>query len=77
VAGPGEGTEASGLVVVERRELDLLPRRAVSLPEVSVGATDAAEADGGRPLRTHPLPYLLLLGVLFAEWAGRRRSGLR
>ncbi len=77
VAGPGEGTEASGLVVVERRELDLLPRRAVSLPEVSGGATDAAEADGGRPLRTHPLPYLLLLGVLFAEWAGRRRSGLR
>jgi hypothetical protein len=30
-----------------------------------------------RPLRTHPLPYLLLLGLLCGEWTLRRRRGLR
>ena len=34
-------------------------------------------SDGGRPLRTHPLPFLFLLLVLCAEWMGRRRLGLR
>lgn len=32
---------------------------------------------GGRPLRTHPLPYLLLIVLLSLEWVGRRRAGLR
>lgn len=32
---------------------------------------------GGRPLRTHPFPFLLLLGLLCGEWIGRRRQGLR
>lgn len=31
----------------------------------------------GRPLRTHPLPYLLILALLSLEWVGRRRAGLR
>ena len=31
----------------------------------------------GRPLRAHPLPYLLLLGLLCGEWVVRRRKGLR
>ncbi len=31
----------------------------------------------GRPLRSHPLPWLLLVGVLCGEWALRRRAGLR
>jgi hypothetical protein len=31
----------------------------------------------GRPLRTQPWPYLLVIGFLCAEWIGRRRSGLR
>jgi len=31
----------------------------------------------GTPLRTRTLPYLLLLGLLCAEWIGRRRAGLR
>jgi hypothetical protein len=30
-----------------------------------------------RPLRTHPLPWLLLVGLLGAEWILRRRMGLR
>jgi len=30
-----------------------------------------------RPLRTHPLPWLLLVGLLSAEWLLRRRIGLR
>lgn len=39
------------------------------------GATPAAGT--GRPLRTHPLPYLLVLVLLSVEWIGRRRKGLR
>ncbi|TVR63711.1 MAG: hypothetical protein EA422_08970 [Gemmatimonadales bacterium] len=37
----------------------------------------AVEAPAGRPLRTHPLPYLLLIALLCLEWVGRRRVGLR
>ncbi|MEQ9569088.1 MAG: hypothetical protein RLN75_02770, partial [Longimicrobiales bacterium] len=40
--------------------------------------SDAVRAAGpGRPLRTSPWPYLLLLALLSAEWILRRRSGLR
>ena len=41
--------------------------------------TDAAGApiEGIRPLRTWPLPYLVILAALCAEWIGRRRAGLR
>ena len=31
----------------------------------------------GRPLRTHPAPLVLILGLLCGEWIGRRRRGLR
>lgn len=37
----------------------------------------AAAGPGGRPLRTHPLPYILVLSLLSAEWIARRRKGLR
>ena len=33
--------------------------------------------ESGRPLRTASWPYLLALGLLCAEWIGRRRAGLR
>ena len=36
-----------------------------------------AAAEGSRPLRTWPFPYLLILGAVCAEWIGRRRAGLR
>jgi len=35
------------------------------------------EGGTGRPLRAHPLPYFLLLGLLCSEWVVRRRKGLR
>ena len=76
--GPGQGESASGLLVAERSELDLLPPRALHLTELAsasvVGGEDPA---GRRPLRTHPLPYIILLVLLAVEWTVRRRSGLR
>jgi hypothetical protein len=30
-----------------------------------------------RPLRAHPAPWLVLLGLLCGEWVMRRRKGLR
>ena len=33
--------------------------------------------EASRPLRTWPLPYLVILAALSAEWIGRRRAGLR
>jgi hypothetical protein len=36
-----------------------------------------AEGRDGRPLRTHWLPYLLLIALLCGEWILRRRAGLR
>jgi len=42
----------------------------------TAGAGLAGELSG-RPLRSHPLPYLLILILLCAEWVGRRRVGLR
>ncbi|NIP58403.1 MAG: hypothetical protein GWO00_10610 [Gemmatimonadetes bacterium] len=43
------------------------------------GAADGQRRrrSGGTPLRTGAAPYLLLLGLLCAEWIGRRRTGLR
>jgi len=47
--------------------------------EPGVGFVGAGErpVSTGRPLRTHPLPYLLLIALLCLEWVGRRRAGLR
>lgn len=75
-SGGEAAEEAAGLLVVESADVDLLPPRAVHLPGLAVAAGEEAPGDG-RPLRTHPVPYLLLLGLLTAEWAVRRRSGLR
>ncbi len=45
--------------------------------ETILAAGESGDQAQTRPLRTHPLPYLLLLGLLSAEWIGRRRIGLR
>ncbi|MEJ2539561.1 MAG: hypothetical protein P8188_06270 [Gemmatimonadota bacterium] len=74
--GDGEGRVRSGLLVVEEPALDLQPPRAVSLLDAT-GGIAGVPAGSGRPLRTHPAPYLLLMLLLAAEWLGRRRSGLR
>jgi len=65
------------LLVVEASTGDLLPGRAVSLLDMEPAADPVGAAGDGRPLRTHPLPYLLLVILLSVEWVGRRRSGLR
>lgn len=68
---------ARGILVVEAAAGDLLPGRAVSLLDVEPESDPADAGPGGRPLRTHPVPYLLLVVLLSLEWVGRRRSGLR
>ncbi len=40
-------------------------------------APGGASFEGGRPLRTWPLLYLVILAALCCEWVGRRRAGLR
>ena len=79
-ADRGEGTdsEGGGEFDVELFTDELL------LPPAVLDAADGAgpeslrqAAPAGRPLRTHPLPYVLLLILLCSEWVGRRRLGLR
>ena len=72
-AGQGVG---AGRVDVERwsDELRIGPGAADSV----TGSGDRAEGlVAGFRLRTHPLPYLLLMALLTVEWVGRRRRGLR
>jgi hypothetical protein len=76
----GDGPASVGEVEVEPF-LDALlrppgdPERLTA--RVGAGAEPALAARAGRPLRTHPLPWLLLLGSLCGEWVLRRRAGLR
>jgi hypothetical protein len=61
---------------VARTTQELLPvPRTPETPSATVAAGPAAGT--GRPLRTSPWPYLLILALLCAEWVGRRRLGLR
>jgi hypothetical protein len=56
---------------------EMLPAVADSgLAALAAAAPREVDA-GGRPMRTHPLPYLLVIGLLCGEWIVRRRSGLR
>jgi len=41
------------------------------------GSRAQISVSGGRRLRTSPIPYLVLIGVLAIEWLMRRRRGLR
>ncbi len=74
------GAPPVGILEVERFQGALL--RSPLDPEelMRLATTEAVERRDparGRPLRTHPLPWLLLLGFLAVEWTGRRRAGLR
>ena len=76
-----EGTTnllGSGRVESERHSLELY-RRPSQVPEGGADREGAAAVVGGagRPLRTHPAPYLLILVLLTGEWIGRRWRGLR
>ena len=76
ISPAGGGEETSGRFDVERYTGDLRLR-----PVTEAVSGDAAEAGAGaadgRPLRTHPAPFVLVLAVLCGEWIGRRRRGLR
>lgn len=70
-------TVASGRFDVSAASTEMLP--AAVTPDVPVQAASAIGNDRGtgRPIRTEPWPYLLILTLLCGEWVVRRRSGLR
>ncbi len=78
-AGEDDPPASLGFVEVERWAPSLR-RLPVEVPDSLLPASDGVErpaAAAGRPMRTHPVPYLLILVLLCAEWFGRRRVGLR
>ncbi len=73
--GTGE-VLAAGRFDVSANSSEMIPRR--TRPEATgPRATALAGERGGRPLRTSPWPYLLLITLLCGEWVARRRTGLR
>lgn len=56
---------------------EMLPTGVVPEPATRNAALAGAGDGTGRPLRTMPWPYLLVMGLLCGEWVVRRRSGLR
>jgi hypothetical protein len=66
----------SGRFDVQGSSAELRHPRA-QMPD-SLPAPPGARADEpGRPLRAHPVPWVLLIGLLCGEWVTRRRRGLR
>jgi hypothetical protein len=67
---------AMGRFDVSANSSEMIPMRTMpERPTPKAAAQVAARA--GRPLRTSPWPYLLLITLLCAEWVARRRTGLR
>ena len=57
---------------------DEMLQRPTDAADLTMRAPDGdAAAEGSRPLRTWPFPYLVILAAVCAEWIGRRRAGLR
>ena len=77
VRDPAGDSVAGGRFDVSDRSSDMFPAPTDPARLISDGASRAADDGGTRPLRTLPWPYLLIIGLLCAEWIGRRRSGLR
>jgi len=77
VTGPSGDTLAAGRFDVSPVTSEMLP--APVEPGASVRTASALGSDDGlgRPLRTTPWPYLLVIILLCGEWVVRRRSGLR
>ncbi len=70
-------TVGSGRFDVVRSTPDMIPPP-VTTDFAALGGADAVPVEAaGRPLRTSPLPYLLIIALLCGEWIVRRRSGLR
>ena len=67
---------ATGRFDISANSSEMIPIRAV--PErTGPGAATQIVARRERSVRTSPLPYLLLITLLCAEWVARRRTGLR
>lgn len=78
VEARGDFAADSGRVEVEAWSAEFVhPRTAGFDGDAQAGDGGAEGARDGRPLRTEPWPYLLVLVLLTAEWIGRRRKGLR
>lgn len=78
-AAPDALPTAVGVVEVEAWAPSLRrpPLEVAGLELPAATRAGEREGGGGRPLRAHPFPYLLLLLLLCAEWIGRRAVGLR
>ena len=70
-------TVGEGRFDVVASTLEMLPTPMAPESVAAAAGADGAAVDTGRPLRTSPLPYLLVIGLLCGEWVVRRRSGLR
>ncbi len=70
---------ASGTLLVQPAGTEMRPGRDSTLVDDVAAIVRAGNpvAAGGTPLRDTPWPWLLLVGLLSAEWIGRRRAGLR
>jgi hypothetical protein len=77
-AGDTVRARAGGPLTVETYTSEHL-RPPVSLAQLRAAGSPLAEAPGrrGRPLRTLPWPYAVIVAALCTEWVLRRRWGLR
>jgi hypothetical protein len=81
VVGGDDETAGSGRFLVTSYSPEMgLPVMETAEPS-GVEAPEVGESDAlkrkGRPMRSHPLPYLVVLVLLCTEWVLRRRRGLR
>ena len=72
-----DDTVGAGRFDVSGVSLEMLP--VAKMPELSPGSLSSPgnAEDSGRPLRTYPWVYLLIMVLLCSEWIVRRRTGLR
>lgn len=70
-------TLATGRFDVASTTLEMLPRSLEPTAGNVMAAGGSQDEPGGRPLRTLPWPFLLVIALLCGEWIVRRRSGLR
>jgi hypothetical protein len=76
------GTPSGELIGEGRFDVEMISGEMISPSEEpkapeSAAVTVANDERSERPMRTYPWPYLLVITLLCAEWAIRRRIGLR
>ena len=70
-------TTAVGRFDVAAATLEMASEPSAPEDPVRIAGISGRGGSVGRPVRTSPWPYLLIISLLCAEWIGRRRSGLR